>query len=672
MIAACKALLIVVFVFSLSVLNAQSRKAIDSLYKKLNETENKQKADIYLKICWELRDIDPKTGAQAGELGIQLAKELAQFSILAELYNRVGVNYRNQGNYSQALNQYFESLAICEKHLLDSILPYCYNNIGEIYNRLELYPKALDYTYKALDIFIKFQNKIGIAYAQNQIGTIYSNQTNWDEALKNYHNALKLRTEQGNEKGIAACYQNIAFVLLKMEKHTEAFDFYTKGIIIFEKLNVESGITNCLNGLGEYYFATGDLKNAEKNFTKALQLSKKINSPVFENNALNGLQKTYRKMNNFSEAYRYLLLERSINDSLKNISFVKKITQMEMDYNFNLRQKQMEEKQKLKELASAEKIKEQRKFTIALILAFLTSMLAVLILWINYKLKNKANIALTAKNKEIELINQNITRAHKEISEQKEKLASQAEEILAQRDELSNQNITKDKFISIIAHDLRNPMHAMLGLSEIMVNDSKNIRPEKVELYSKAIFETAETTYALLENLLEWAQLQGGKIVFSPEKISLNEITKSVLELVKVMAHKKNIEIRNELTENIKVYADKNMISTVIRNLVTNAIKFTPTNGQVTLKTLISDIFPGLIRVSVVDTGIGIKKEDLPKLFRVDVKNSEIGTTHEGKGTGLGLVMCKEFVEKNGGTIWVESSPGSGSTFSFTLPLAEK
>jgi len=168
----------------------------------------------------------------------------------------------------------------------------------------------------------------------------------------------------------------------------------------------------------------------------------------------------------------------------------------------------------------------------------------------------------------------------------------------------------------------------------------------------------------LLENLLHWARSQTGKIEYKPEPINLRKLSFESIELLKSQALKKSIDLSSKIDPLIEVNADRNMLETIIRNLVSNALKFTPENGKVRVT---SADLGNMVEVSVVDSGIGMSQEDVKKLFRIDVKNSEIGKSKE-KGTGLGLILCKEFVERHGGIIWVESELEHGSKFNFTLP----
>lgn len=247
------------------------------------------------------------------------------------------------------------------------------------------------------------------------------------------------------------------------------------------------------------------------------------------------------------------------------------------------------------------------------------------------------------------------------IEEQNKYLENQVDE---RTRELYDANATKDKFFSIISHDLKGPFSSVISLIDMMINDYKEFNEEEKKYSLKQIQLSAKNTYKLLENLLLWSRNQRGKIEINPELIDLNDIIDVAVRLLSSSAQRKNITLINNSEKSITAYFDKNTIVTVINNLISNALKFTPINGKVTVT---AEKNNDLVLVSVEDNGVGISESDLKKLFRIDVSHSTKGTESE-VGTGLGLILCKEFVEKNGGKIWVESEVKKGSKFKFNIP----
>jgi signal transduction histidine kinase len=231
--------------------------------------------------------------------------------------------------------------------------------------------------------------------------------------------------------------------------------------------------------------------------------------------------------------------------------------------------------------------------------------------------------------------------------------------------ELQELNASKDKFFSIIAHDLRNPFTALLGFTRMAAEGLNDWSHDEIREMMKELGDSAETLYELLENLLSWSRLQRGVMDYFPDMFDISHIVNQNLALFSTIAEQKKIALISSLEPETFVFADGNMIDTVIRNLLSNALKFTNTGDSIEISAACDN---SEIMIAVADTGVGIPETDLPKLFQLDVKYSNVGTAGE-QGTGLGLLLCKDLIEKNQGTIWVESTVGTGTTFTFTLPL---
>ena len=230
--------------------------------------------------------------------------------------------------------------------------------------------------------------------------------------------------------------------------------------------------------------------------------------------------------------------------------------------------------------------------------------------------------------------------------------------------ELKELNATKDKFFSIVAHDLKNPFQGILGFVELLHNDLSEFDQDELKQIIGQIKEATENAYNLVLNLLEWSRLQLNRIVFNPEKFDMHTLVKKESANLKAQSDAKKIIVSSDLEEKTLVFADQNMIAMVIRNLISNAIKFSHEGGEIRIQ---SNVLHKFMDIEVKDNGVGISKENISKLFRVNEQIVSQGTAKE-KGTGLGLILCKEFVEKNKGKIWVESSLGIGSSFHVLLP----
>jgi PAS domain S-box-containing protein len=271
------------------------------------------------------------------------------------------------------------------------------------------------------------------------------------------------------------------------------------------------------------------------------------------------------------------------------------------------------------------------------------------------------------KNPDGEYIIRGIVRDITEIKENENKLKTVVKELEELNIKLHNLNASKDKFFSIISHDLRSPFSSIFSFSEFLKDDINELTKEETALFAEKIYEAAQNVFALLENLLTWSRIQSGKMKYEPAHFSLNSRINQIIKLFEHIAANKKITLSNKMSGNTIAFADEDMISSVLQNLISNALKFTNAGDEVFIT---NNNYTDRLEILVKDTGIGIKPNDIDKLFRIDVNHSTYGTNQE-KGSGLGLILCKEMVEKNHGTISVESQLGEGTTFKVTLPRDE-
>jgi len=259
------------------------------------------------------------------------------------------------------------------------------------------------------------------------------------------------------------------------------------------------------------------------------------------------------------------------------------------------------------------------------------------------------------------------------------KIRNLTKQLQTANNQLIKLNADKDKFFSIVAHDLKGPFLPLLGNAELLASMATNLSPAEVAKMSNTIHRSAERVLDLLNNLLQWSRLQMGRMEYNPLTLEMSQIIDSTLTLLKENAKKKNISLNNQITTPIHVRGDIYMVDTIIRNLVSNALKFTHKGGNVSISAELRKVDalhasailaqPSFVEFSIADTGVGIKPEYLETLFDIGTHHSTLGTAQE-QGTGLGLIMCREMVQRNGGKLWAESEVGQGSTFKFTLPLA--
>lgn len=259
-----------------------------------------------------------------------------------------------------------------------------------------------------------------------------------------------------------------------------------------------------------------------------------------------------------------------------------------------------------------------------------------------------------------------VNRLHRQKRILESKVEEKTQLLQVANKELSESNVMKDKFLSIIAHDLINPFSSILGFSDLLLNNYNDL-DEKTRIDTvKTINDSSNNLFELLQTLLQWSRSERGLLEYKPEKIDLGNCIQKITTLLSISAQTKKISVDLKISEKCgQVKSDVQLLNTILRNLISNAIKFTPEGGKITIST---DCQADCVAVSVIDNGVGIAKDKLENLFRIDVQHSTPGTNNE-KGTGLGLVLVKEFVSKQQGTLSIESTLGKGSTFSFTIPV---
>ncbi len=274
------------------------------------------------------------------------------------------------------------------------------------------------------------------------------------------------------------------------------------------------------------------------------------------------------------------------------------------------------------------------------------------------KLNEELEQKVKDRTEDLESANFHLTRELKE-----RRLAE--ESLKRSENQLIELNATKDKFFNIVAHDLKNPFTCLLGSTELLHENISKMDAEEIKMLAQILNDSAKSGYAILLNLLDWSRSQTGLIKFNPVRINLKTLIDDNISDLRLYSTNKSIELHSDVKENIFIFADENMINTVLRNLLSNAVKFTNRNGKVNVSTVLNG---NRVTISVKDTGIGISGENLKKLFRIDTKYTRPGTEKE-QGTGLGLKLSKEFVEKMSGKIWVKSIENQGSEFIFSIPV---
>ncbi|MBA4056016.1 MAG: hypothetical protein C0490_14975 [Marivirga sp.] len=396
------------------------------------------------------------------------------------------------------------------------------------------------------------------------------------------------------------------------------------------------GVAESFNNIGALYYYQKNYQRAIANLQLGLDAGQDSQYHHQIGRSYEYLSECYEAMGDFKKALEYNDLFLAINDFIINEKSEQQLLETQDRYMIGKREAQIEKLETdrvlREEEISKQKIIKNFLFVVVALCLFIVGLV------IYFLLKQKRS------NKKLEIANALVN---------------------AQNLELQDLNATKDKFFSIISHDLKGPLNSLTSFSSLLINHTDSLSKEEIKMFALDFDKSLKNLFSLLENLLEWSRSQTGNIEFTPESFDLSLLLEENKDLLKAQAENKRITLGYENGSHQMVNAHKNSVNTVVRNLISNAIKFTPQEGMITLE--LTKMGTDVV-VSVTDTGVGMPPEVMHKLFRIDSKHSTKGTANE-KGTGLGLILCKEFVEKNGGRIWVKSKEGQGSAFYFSLPL---
>ncbi|MDQ2178628.1 tetratricopeptide repeat-containing sensor histidine kinase [Marinifilum sp. D714] len=569
---------------------------------------------------------------------IEFCKISKKNRIHASILNGLGIIYWERGNSEVALKKYLEAYDIFEELKDTNLQLVLLLNIANIYADESRNDVALEYYQKILDLAIKDKNLDSQAVVYNNIAILHQENKDYGKALEFFKKTLNIYNQIGNEAGEALAMNNIGENYFKTGNIREAIFYIDNSLAINRKLKLETEIVYNLESLSKVYLFTGKLQKAYDIINEGLQLCKKLKIKTMERSFLQLKSEYYYSTGNYKKAYKTHERFNKLKDSLIEASKSDKIAHLQMQFETEKKEKENEILRVKNELTQ-ENLEKEKAFTNFLIVFFVITMSLLILVYFLYKSKTK--------------VNQRINKINGMLEESNQKLKVT--------------NATKDRFFSIIAHDLRSPFNSILGFSELIkseLKEGKNLN--LIEEYNANINESSHSLFTLLENLLQWAKSQRGELEFNPVQFDLHHLVQSNLIIFKLKAADKAIKLSSDIAPHTEAYGDINMVSTILRNLISNALKFTEPNGDINISAEIQDEF---VFLKVKDSGIGISKENQEKLFKLDCNYTTVGTADE-TGSGLGLILCKEFAERNGGDIWVESEENKGSEFILSLKIA--
>ena len=558
--------------------------------------------------------------------------------------------YYRQNNFDMALDYALRSYEFRQAQQDTFDLIYSHLFLGNIYKNLRNNENAQKHIEKSLDLIELHPNHPARSSVYNSLSSFMAWRIgDYDEALLYNKMAIDLAKERERFEDLFAIYNNRGKILTSQEKYQQALDYHKQADAYFSDDIISEIVAGARNARGMAYKGLGDYQKARELFQEGLQLatSSKALSRMQDANQhlfkLDSLEGNYlQAIERIQEAHRLHneIWEEERMNRISELRIIHETAQIEAE------NKMLQESNRLKEAV----IDNQRRLLLlGIVTIFLILLLLITILWSRRKLKKK--------NDEMEDL-------HKRLIDKQFRITRQNKELDRQKRDLEELNDTKDKFFSIVAHDLKGPFTALMGYLDMLLEDYEKMDDDEKQEMLINLKKTSNNTYDLTVNLLEWASLQMNRIPVNPQTISLPTMVDQVIAALEFSIRKKELNVTNDVPA-FQLSSDPDIIQSILTNLINNAIKFTPRSGKIVIEAHKLDT--GEIEVCVIDNGIGIAKDKQADLFKIGSNYRNPGTEGE-TGTGIGLMTTKDFVNLLGGNISVSSEPGKGSRFCFTLP----
>jgi signal transduction histidine kinase len=562
-------------------------------------------------------------------------KDSANLSIAL---NDVGSDYRDMGQYEEGYFYLTQAYRVARNHGTapnheDSlIMAITLHNIGTIFTELGQFKVALDHLNASAKISDNIKDLEGKPYSFDEIGELYRRKNDLKESEKYLLIAMKEARRLKIQFVIPRIQSHLASLYQDKKDYKTSLLYYDSVIAQHAAINNKFGLAESDLGKGKLMAGSGNFEEALKLYARGLQASKEISARNLELACYKEMSLLYEKKNDYAKALSFLKEHDALRDTIFSGSALEKLRQNQIRFELENKDTEIAALSQAQLRQNSEMKRQELISNILVIVVALT----IILLFTVYR--------SSRRRKHINML-----------------LLEHQEEIKKRSIELEQLNQVKDKFFSIISHDLRSPMNALAGTLDLL--EQKNITQDEFNSLSKNLRIQFNHTRTLINNLLNWTLLQMDKLKIQSEKVLLHAKVEESFAALQ-MLYPKNIIMENKVGEKVAAFADPNVVNLVLRNLILNAVKFTESGGRIWIS---SQENGKEITVSVSDNGIGIQPEIKEMLFEKTSGYSTRGTANE-KGTGLGLILCKEFVEKNGGRIWLESELGKGTTFYFTLP----
>lgn len=568
----------------------------------------------------------------------------------------IGFAYDRLDNKQEAIKNYFQGLAIFKRIKNGKGINQCYTNIGSIYYDLREYKIAKSYFSQCLVNYTQNKDEVGISNALFTMGNCYQALGEDDKAFECFSKSLIIRTKLGDIGGSALVHRGLGMVYLREKKYDQAISNLDTALNALTKLQEKYEQCATLMTLVDVYLAKGDYNKAEGYALQGLKIGYIIKSKTAVAEALEKLVSIYKNKHQIEKAFDYQSKYIAIQDSILAEKALKDVTLTEFSRTRAENEALYKNNQIIasKNTGYATRIKRYGNVIVVVTVILVSVILFLLILYRRNLEKQATNKLLLKQKEEIASINQELEALNEEVIAQME-LAN------VQNAELEKLNAIKNKFFSIISHDLRGPLSTLQTLFSIYREG--DIGEKELGALLSRLEDTILSTGAFLDNLLEWSKSQLEGIIINAVNFNVNDCIAENVHLFESQINLKNLKVINQALEPVVAHADQNMINMVIRNLLSNSIKFCSPGDEITLFTSRQD---NKVVISISDTGPGINEADREKLFNLEHVLST--GTHGEKGNHLGLILCRDMVIQNSGKIWFETKQGEGTTFWVELP----
>lgn len=571
---------------------------------------------------------------------LQVSLNARNYGEVADCYNYIGITYDNRGDYSKALDNYFKALLtnIKIKDEFGAADQYC--NIGIIMHELQLNDKALDYYKKAEDIWKRNKYRQGIGIIAQNISEVLLDEGKYKQALPYMHYAKRGYAETGDKDGISLMEYDFGNYELRTGDVDSAIYYFNRSLQLAVSSKMEYNKASAYWGLAQAYNNKKDFKTAYRYASLAENTAQKIGSLSIKASAMQQLSTALAGLGRFEEAYNKTAAYSALLSKLKHSESVQKIAFYNLEIEFAKQKRALADKQRKKELNYKHKLAAQKQMNF--VYAGVTLVVAIMAgIYYQGRRKQKAiNAVLQQKNNEILLHQGDIHR---------------------QSEKLNELNLLKDRLIGVLAHDLRAPISTLRGLFNLMID--KSISHEEFVEMTPTVFGKLEQTSDFLDTLLFWINSQVDGKQTDVRLFSMAQLIQKELEHLDDKITQKELNISLNIDKDTQAFAEPNSIRIVIHNFLTNAIKFSARGGLIEI---FCSVKTGKAFFCIKDSGVGISEQQLANLFKSRV--SSLPGTENETGTGMGLLFCKDLIEKYKGNIWVESQLGKGSSLCFDLP----